>query len=670
MPSNRPSIVLIFLAAAASFTGAQSPLYDDCSQPYALSLGLNPPAGAFNGATATASTVVDGCGPTIDMWFSYFAPITGPVVFAGTNVAGMFDNQVRFEVFDACGGAVIGGIRPCISGPNEAGIDMFAGQSCVIRAYGNFSAALPAAFGIKVIAPANAVVNGFSIAVADGVNPRAPVGAANYAYTNIGSDVLAPNYLASCAPHFCPVSFVYNATATGVATVSTCTPPGLPVGTMLDSVVWVYGGVYPYSLIACNDDSCGLLSSVTFPVVAGAGYQIYVGSYVGTPQGTFRLTITPPAPSNDDCAGATYVPPGPVAQVDGTTAGATPTLGAPANCITAGADDVYFLWTSYVTQTVAVRLDAQYGFPAFVGADHVSVRIEDECGSPAATLPGACGTSVSLSAVAGTTYLIRVANTGAVPHGPFTLVIDFPAPVNDDPAGALPLVSGINPAQGGGFSMDGSTQSSGIGTCITLHRDVYFSYVAPTTGMIDVYVENPPGSFSTDAYALESHPTGAEAFPPTACALAYIGGSRLSFLAAAGQSYTIRVATYAGYAAPFVLRATSRLELKLTSPLGASSLRVQNIGGEHGDLYINLFSLFPGNFPAGAWFGVDMTLTEVLVQIGSGAPPFTGILDAQGAASFGPIVGLPPLTVYGVALETNPSGYIVRTSAPISYTIP
>ncbi len=669
MPSNRLSVALIFLAAAASFTGAQSPLYDDCAQPYALSVGLNPPAGTFNGAIATASAVNDGCGPTIDLWFSYFAPATGPVQFAATDAAGLFDNQVRLEVFDACGGAVISGLVPCVSGPNEAMLDMFAGQSCVIRAYGNFSPSLPPAFGIRVRAPANAYLNGVLISVADGINPRAPVGNANYAYTTIGSDVLPPTFFPVCAPHFCPVRFVYEASATGTATVSTCTPPGFSAGSMLDSVLWIYGGTFPFQLVACNDDSCGLLSSLTFPCTSGQSYEIFVGSYGGTPQGTFRLTITPPAPSNDDCAGATYVPPGPFAMVEATTAGATPTLGAPANCIAAGADDVYFVWTCFTTQTVVLRLAAAYGTPGYIGADRVSVRFEDGCGNPAATLPGACGNSVTLGGIAGTTYLIRVANTGAVPHGPFALVVDYPAPGNDEPAGALPLISGVNPSVGGEFSMVGASQSTGIGTCILLDQDVYFSYVAPTTGMIDIFVELAPSSPPYGYYVLEVHPNGMEAFPPTACAVSYANGPHLMFPAVAGLSYTLRVAAYVT-TAPFTLRVTSRLELKLSSPLGASSLRVQDIGGEHGDLYINLFSLFPGNFPSGAWFGIDMTLTEVLVQIGSGAPPFTGILDAQGAASFGPIVGLPPLTVYGVALELNPSGYIVRTSAPISYMIP
>ncbi len=669
MPSIRLSLVLpLLLAAAPSFLGAQT-LYDDCSQPYALSIGLNPPSGSFNGASATASTVAGGCGPTIDLWFSYVATSAGPVKFDGTNAAGVIDNQVRLEVFDACGGAAIGGIAPCISGPNEALIDMFAGQFCVIRAYGNFSPNLPADFGIKVRAPANAYFTGGWINVADGINPRSPVGSANHVYTNIGSDVLSPGSLPACAPHFCPVKFVYEATATGNVAISTCTPPGFSAGTMLDSVILVYGGTFPFQLIACNDDSCGLLSSLTFPCTAGQSYEILVGSYFGTPQGTFRLTIAPPPPSNDGCAGATYVPPGPFASVDATTAGATPTLGAPANCISAGADDVYFVWTCWTTQSVSIRLAATYGAPGFVGADHVSVRHEDGCGNPAATLPGACGISVTLGAIAGTTYLIRAANTGAVPHGPFALVVDFPAPAHDEPAGALPLVSGFNPALGGGFSMVGSTQSAGIGTCVLEAQDVYFAYTAPTTGMIDVSIENPPGSFTYGLYVLEVHPTGMEAFPPTACAVSYPGGYHLAFQATAGQSYTIRVATDV-YTAPFALRVTSRLELKLSSPLGASSLLIQDVGGEHGDVYINLFSLFPGNFPSGMWFGIDMTLTEVLVQIGSGAPPFIGVLDAQGAASFGPIVGLPPLTVYGVALELNPSGYIVRTSAPISYVIP
>jgi len=70
--------------------------------------------------------------------------------------------------------------------------------------------------------------------------------------------------------------YIYTATCTGEATVSLC-------GSSYDTKLAVYnGGSCNPSLnrlIACNDDSCGRQSEVTFEVIAGQQYLIEVGGF-------------------------------------------------------------------------------------------------------------------------------------------------------------------------------------------------------------------------------------------------------------------------------------------------------------------------------------------------------------------------------------------------------
>ena len=61
----------------------------------------------------------------------------------------------------------------------------------------------------------------------------------------------------------------------------------------------------------------------------------------------------------------------------------------------------------------------------------------------------------------------------------------------------------------------------------------------------------------------------------------------------------------------------------------------------------------------------------VAYEIATG-PPFTGALDSAGDASIGPLQGVPPLTLYAVALAFTPASSVVPTShtVPVSYVIP
>jgi len=84
----------------------------------------------------------------------------------------------------------------------------------------------------------------------------------------------------------------YTATSNGTATVQTCAM--LTSGTDTKIAVYNGSGCPTAAAIACVDDSCALMTSVSFPIVCGQTYTIQLGGYAyTTPQnlvGMFNLT--------------------------------------------------------------------------------------------------------------------------------------------------------------------------------------------------------------------------------------------------------------------------------------------------------------------------------------------------------------------------------------------
>src|SRR5437870_3536616 len=102
--------------------------------------------------------------------------------------------------------------------------------------------------------------------------------------------------------------FQWTPTVSGTAIIQTC-----GAGTTFDTVLYLRSGSCasgPEVAAGCNDDAClnatGLIraSRLTPTVTAGQTYFIVVDGYGGS-QGTFSLTVTPPAPTT-----TTTTPPG------------------------------------------------------------------------------------------------------------------------------------------------------------------------------------------------------------------------------------------------------------------------------------------------------------------------------------------------------------------------
>ena len=98
----------------------------------------------------------------------------------------------------------------------------------------------------------------------------------------------------ACAMAGADVWYNWTATETGCVVVSFCGANGGSAN--FDTVLSVYDGAACIgALVACNDDSCGVQSEVTFPAVAGNVYKIQVGG-LSAAMGSYVMSIATTAP--------------------------------------------------------------------------------------------------------------------------------------------------------------------------------------------------------------------------------------------------------------------------------------------------------------------------------------------------------------------------------------
>lgn len=123
------------------------------------------------------------------------------------------------------------------------------------------------------------------------------VGTGSTNFTNASATTDGPDEGAACfagsSQIVNDVWYKYLASCDGVATVSLC-------GATFDTRLAVYGNcpVGPGQLLACNDNSCGTASEVSFPVVANALYRIRIGGpNTVTGSGTMTITCTVAGPA-------------------------------------------------------------------------------------------------------------------------------------------------------------------------------------------------------------------------------------------------------------------------------------------------------------------------------------------------------------------------------------
>ncbi|MCY2959058.1 MAG: hypothetical protein NTY35_02745 [Planctomycetota bacterium] len=273
----------------------------------------------------------------------------------------------------------------------------------------------------------------------------------------------SPQIGTGCVQAHRDVWFQWTATYTGNIELNLCG------GTTTDSVVAVWAGSACPSgaALACNDDSCGLQSRVTFAITNGSVYLIQIGSF-GTAAGyagTFNLVAPPPPPSNDECATAVAVTGTGTFPFDNTTATTSVQGQTEAACLFFGSTamnrDVWFTWTAPATGV------ATFATCTLTTVD-TKIAVYPGAGCPSAGTVLACNddscagfqSSVDFPVTAGSQYTLEIGvyPTAVGGTGSFSLTIPPPPPP--------PIPASINvdigsPTTGAGFP--GNTFGGGAG---------------------------------------------------------------------------------------------------------------------------------------------------------------------------------------------------------------
>lgn len=122
--------------------------------------------------------------------------------------------------------------------------------------------------------------------------PMPIMGEGSFAYDNSGATTGAEGQMESDCLFFGSTNidndiwFAWTADETGTATIDTC-------GSTIDTKISAYDGAGCPSApsIACNDDSCGLQSEISFDVTAGTTYTLQVGNFPGAAGGAATLNV-------------------------------------------------------------------------------------------------------------------------------------------------------------------------------------------------------------------------------------------------------------------------------------------------------------------------------------------------------------------------------------------
>ena len=118
---------------------------------------------------------------------------------------------------------------------------------------------------------------------------------------------------------------------------------------------------------------------------------------------------------------------------------------------------------------------------------------------------------------------------------------------------------------------------------------------------------------------------------------------------------------------------TSVFGLSMSSPFGAGSIQIDNVGGTPMAPYVTLLTFNQGNFPNGAVAGIDISPQEIVLQLSYGLPPFVGTLDLGGTSTFLSGPGTLPVgfTLYGVSAVLDMTGsYPALIGSPASFLVP
>jgi hypothetical protein len=342
------------------------------------------------------------------------------------------------------------------------------------------------------------------------------------------------------APSNNDVWYTFTPAADGTFQVSTC-------GSLLDTVLSVWTacpGSQFVDMIACNDDTCGLQSSVVVAMNAAQTYYIRVSGW-NNASGTFEVLVTDlgSLPPGDTCATAIVVNEG-THPFDTTimTIGGGPASGCGGN----GSNAQWFEYQATQTGLCTVETCGLAFFDTMLAAFSSCAGGELACNDDFCGLQS----RMQFGVVSGTSYYIRISGFGSG-SGSGSISIAVAPPRDDDecngagvPAlsantlyfgdniGATTSVTGLADAQCGAFT--GSAGGS----------DIWATFTPTST---DIYEVSMCGSAMDTVLAIFSG-CPADAFSNLVeCNDDFCGlQSQITTVLNAGTTYYIRIAGYAG----------------------------------------------------------------------------------------------------------------------------
>ncbi|HEX8551181.1 MAG TPA: S8 family serine peptidase [Abditibacteriaceae bacterium] len=391
--------------------------------------------------------------------------------------------------------------------------------------------------------------------------------------TNVGANLETGEFDPTYGRGLSSIWYSWTAPTNGVATFSTA-------GSAIDTVLTVSTGAVVNALtqVDINDDDAALnglkTSRVRFTAVAGTTYRIRIDNAgyatseasIGFPatHGTIKLAWTfAGAPANDLFTNAQTLTTA-NGQVSGTNVGANVETGEFDPTYGSGGESVWYRWTAPATGRVtfstqgsktSAGLDYNTDLAVFTGTQVNALTSVAENNDDAQAAPNTWS-RVRYTAIAGTTYFLRVDNGGYASgdsaqkydasHGTVALRWEFAAaPINDNFSGAIDL----QPRNAGRITGTtiGATLETGEfdPTYGSGGESIWFTWTAPAAGTVDF---NTTGSKTTSGNDYNTHLgvyTGGFVTGLTDVASNNDDGalvtSRVSFTAQGGTTYRIRV---------------------------------------------------------------------------------------------------------------------------------
>jgi Trypsin-like peptidase domain len=342
------------------------------------------------------------------------------------------------------------------------------------------------------------------------------------------------------------VWFTYTPQVTGNATVDTC-------GSGFDTKIEVFSGACgALTSIGCNDDSCGLQSSFTFPCTAGTTYHICAGGYGGA-SGSLSIRAQAYCTSgtlyNDTCSSPYYLSDTLNYTTEYTACG-TDDTGLP--CSGTIYKGVWFYYTPTVTGTSVVDTctsDFDTKIEVFSGSCGALTSLgcnDDACGLQS---------RFSFACTAGTTYRICAGGYGGH-YGNLSIraysVCDGGAPFNDTCGTPFGLLDSQVYSWQNTLCANDDTNLPCI-SASTIYRGLWYTFTATATGTATVDTCGSDFDTKIVVFTNACGSLGSVGCNDDSCGLQ----SKVSFPCIAGTNYLICAGGYGGHAGNLQIRAYS-----------------------------------------------------------------------------------------------------------------